>query len=195
MSTLIISVSLAVVMMGVILFNAYRREVRHSSRWISAQLRGSRTPVEFSLRGFERTWDPSAPDKPILDAGQATYTLDDEGMVHLRMECDNGRERTYVGPLPPIPSPHAGTTMRLVLVGYAATLVAGFLIGALSANGSLERRVIWGLVGAVVAMILISVSVRATQVGISIRKLRHSNRWAIHLGRIRRLDCNWFNDV
>jgi len=176
MSTVIISVSLAVVMIGVILFNAYRRAVRHSSRWISAQLRESRTPVEFSIRGFEGTWDPSAPDVRILDTGQAIYTLDDDGMVHLRMKFDNGRERTFMGPLPPIPPPSAGRSIRLVLVGYAATLVAGFLIGARSADGSLERRVIWGFVGAVVAMILISVSVTALQVGTSIRTRRHSNR-------------------
>ena len=156
--------------------HAFRRAVRHSSRWIGAQLREGHTPVEFSIRGFERTWNPSVPDKPILDAGQATYTLDDEGMVHLLMQFDNGRERSYAGPLPLSPSPHAGRVIRLVVVVYVAILVAGFLIGAISADGSIERRLIWGFAGVVVAMILISVLMTFMQVGVSIRKLRRTNR-------------------
>ena len=101
---------------------AYRRVRRHFSTWIVRQLRRSGSPLMVEVKPAERTWNPGDPKQQLFGPGRATYTLDDDDVVHLRWQPVQGSEHIWVGPVPALPSPKIRSQVRLV-VGLYTTLL------------------------------------------------------------------------
>lgn len=102
--------------------------------------------------------------------------LDSSGTVHLRVRSLAGTERETAGPIPEhlLDSP-AGkrqrTLKRRVVGGYGVLLSAGFVIGYLLGTGPVAERLLVGLLGVFIGMIVAWLAALIVRVGLSVRDL------------------------
>lgn len=96
------------------------------------------------------TWDPGEPVGArsgwLYGRGTATYTVGDDGMVHLRFERSDGRVIESSGPVPPRPATErqkAALYAPIAIMGVAAALCAA--AGAAIDSSSRLVGAAWGL--------------------------------------------------
>lgn len=183
----VIVVAASLIYVGVILTWALRRARRNSPSWIVRQLQEKGT-VKVGVRYAGGTWNPSkdSVEGRVWIRGQATYTLDDAGIVHLRIEPKKGAEQTFSGPIPQSlvhpseKSLRVRKRVRALLLGYLAFIVIGFFVGFAVAGGPALHRLIAGLIGMAVAIILAWFLVTVLRVWLSIRSLAKQKETASH---------------
>jgi hypothetical protein len=151
-------------------------------KWIVSRLRESGVPVELKVRSGRGTWDPTRPSASsrIHESGRATYSLDSSGMVHLSMRSKVGAERHMAGPMPQQLLDSASrrrqrTLTRRLVLGYAALPLAGFVVGYLLATGSVGGRLLVGLVGVFIGMVVASLVAVTLRVASSVRDLHRGS--------------------
>ncbi len=66
--------------------------------------------------------------------GTATYSLDEQNVVHLHYEPESGAAEDLEGPIPATLD-KARTILRVVLIVYVVVSVAGFTLGYLLSSG------------------------------------------------------------
>ena len=128
------------------------------------------------------TWDPTRPSASsrTYESGRATYSLDSSGIVHLSMRSKVGAERHMAGPMPQqlLDSEsrrRQRTLTRSLVLGYGVLLLAGFVVGYLLATGSVAGRLLVGLAGAFVGMIVVSLAALMLRVASSVRDLHRGS--------------------
>jgi hypothetical protein len=171
----------AVWCVGVFLW-AIRRARKTYPKWIVSRLRETGVPVELKVRSGRGTWDPTRPSASsrTYESGRATYSLDSSGIVHLSMRSKVGAERHMAGPMPQqlLDSEsrrRQRTLTRSLVLGYGVLLLAGFVVGYLLATGSVAGRLLVGLAGAFVGMIVVSLAALMLRVASSVRDLHRGS--------------------
>jgi hypothetical protein len=115
------------------------------------------------LRSYDRPWNPASTNGRLSGAfgpGQATYWLDDDGLVHLDWKPTSGMAQHATGPIPAVAIP--GTPaynkhrrfVRTVITGvctYPALAVGGFIAGYFLSSGASSHRSTVGATCAVAA--------------------------------------------
>ena len=170
----------ACIYIGLLMTWAIRRAKRNYPAWIVPQLQ-KRGRVKLAIRSSGGTWNPARTTigGRLYVSGQATYTLDDAGVIHLRIEPKKGSEQNFSGPLPEPtqPSPRVQRlrrTRRTVTVVFVGTLAVGFLIGFVVSGGATASRLGWGLFGLGVAWLIVWFGLLVVRVFVSVKKV-HSN--------------------
>jgi hypothetical protein len=146
--------------------------LRHLTRTGSVHLK--------HVKGIEGVWNPAkplGPDNQVFGPGEATYSLDDSGTVHLEFRDGSGTMLRYSGPIPDAlihptqDALRARSLLRYVLVGYVALMVVGFVVGYAAAGGSTLHRLVAGAVGLFIVMALVWFVTLLLRVGQSVRSL------------------------
>jgi hypothetical protein len=160
-----------------VLWSAIRRAKKTYSKWIVLQLKRTGAPVALRIKERRGTWNPARPEVAgrLFASGQAVYTMDECETIHLQFQPLGGVEHHYEGPIPKGYAPDSSTIrrqrklVRSVYFGYAALLLAGFILGYLLAGGSEGKRLITGAVGVFIAMLVVALAATFLRVGISVR--------------------------
>jgi len=162
-----------------ILVFTHHRVQKNWPWWIVPRLKNKGT-VRVGVRNSGGTWNPAKPTPTgrVYASGQATYTLDSDGIVHLRLQPKHGSERSFSGPLPDSYSKpsmriqKARRTARAVLVAIAVAVAVGFAVGYLASSGPTASRLGWGLFGALVTYIALWALILVIRVVMSVGALR-----------------------
>lgn len=164
----------AVIYVGIVWW-AIRRARRTYSKWIVKRLKRTGSAVILDVKDRRGTWNPAKKEVSgrLFATGQAEYTLDASGVVHLRFHSKSGGEQHYEGPIPEWHGSPAGRRrqqfMRIFYAVYLAVLTVGFGLGYLLSAGSVTKRLVIGFVGLLGAILVIAVSSTFVRVGFSVR--------------------------
>jgi hypothetical protein len=124
---------------------------------------GARCSVR--LRTSDQLWNPASRpgERPvIMGPGQASYWLDEQGLVHLNWEPTKSAAQHFTGPVPDVAIPGTAAyarrrqllrTIVIVLCGYPAAAAAGFVAGYLLTTGPDHHRAAVGGSGAIGAFL------------------------------------------
>jgi hypothetical protein len=90
------------VVVAIVMLASWRGVKTRSANWIVGQLQKSDLPYEIKVGIGGRVWNPSPGQErtALFGPGQATYTLDEHNVVHLRFEYRSGPVQDFSGPLP-----------------------------------------------------------------------------------------------
>jgi hypothetical protein len=126
------------------------------------------------------TWNPAKPlglDNRIFGPALATYSLDESGIVHLRLQPKKGPEQVLSGSIPEgllhdTPAARRNRTLkRWVLAIYGTWIGVGFALGFLLSGGSTGRRLEVGALGLLAAIVVAPLAELIPFVGWSVRLL------------------------
>jgi hypothetical protein len=178
-----VGVGVGIVYFVGLLWWSARRARRNSRRWIASQLLASKSPVQVSVRYSGGTWKPARndPETRFYARGNAIYSLDDEGIVHLLVQSRDGSEHRFSGPMPkvePTQSPESSRMRHIargVIVGYVVVGATGFVVGYALASGSQGGRLAWGLLGLFIVMLVVWLAMLVVRIAMSVSKLRKGN--------------------
>lgn len=154
---------------------AFRRAQRTYSKAVVQQLKATGQPVVIRVSDRRGTWNPAKREVSgrLFANGRAVYRLDGAEVVHLEFYPDAGGEKHYEGPVPAWhDSPDRRRRQRMVRhvwLGYLVWLVAGFVVGYLLVHGSTGKRLLVGVAGIFIAMVLASIATTAVRVAIAVR--------------------------
>jgi hypothetical protein len=169
-------VALAVVLVAVLWWSSSNQRKATSSEAIVALLQQTGQPVQFWTSG--PIWNPAWPEKQawLFETGEATYTLDEAGIVHLEFHSKwGGAIQHFSGPIPKSDAEDSPAKvrqrgmMRLIWGSYLAILGVGFFVGYAVSSGSTEDRVGIGVVGLFAAMLVLPICTTLIRVAISAR--------------------------
>jgi len=174
---------------GIALINGVVRTSMRAARprWIVKRLVKTGAPVTLTMgwiasaqAGF---WDPGyAGPEPVFhqiyEVGTGTYTLDDAGIVHLRLVQRDGHIRVRSGPVPhpvePAGAHRTGRRLTWLAVGaYALCLSLGATIGALMAGGNANHRLVGAFIGGILGFLVGWALLLAFAVGRSASAVAH----------------------
>lgn len=178
------SVILGGIVYGYFIRRAIRRVRGTYSEDIVRQLRETGQPVVVMVSDRRGTWNPARKEVSgrLFANGRVTYSLDESGIVHLTFISPAGDEQRYEGPIPAWhDSPKARRRQRFqrrVLMAHCAWLLVGFGLGCVLADGSVGKRLLIGLVGMLIALILLSIVSTVIRVAMAVRLSTRSRRSA-----------------
>jgi hypothetical protein len=180
---LIVIVCIALIYSGAVVTWAFHRAKRNYPKWIIPQLQKKGT-VRVGVRNAGGTWNPARPTVAgrVFASGQATYTFDEGGIVHLPVQPKKGPEHDFSGPLPDVHELESPRTeklrrvRRLASAAFVATLGVGFAIGYLVSGGAAGSRLAWGLLGLGVAWLMVWLGMLIVRVAHSIRSVRRDSQ-------------------
>jgi len=141
---------------------SFRRATRTLPRVIIRQLSEPGSHFDVAVRTTGGTWNPGKPLGPgnrIPGRGQASYRLDEVGIVHLVFRSKTGHEEQFSGAIPADLRTDSEVALRSrrvrrwVYVLYPAFLLAGYAVAASVAEGPTFKRLDLGFVGIFVAMV------------------------------------------
>ena len=171
----------AVVLTPVITVAVVRRGAARSPAGIVKRLTNTPGLTHIvHIKATRSTWDPTKPvgwDNHLYGPGVATYTLTDDGLVHVLWRATVGKpvDVHLTGPIPDQLRPQspqrrfARKVVRLVVLTYVAAYVAGFGLGYGLSDGSIEGRIGWGALGVLLAWFLIATVVQMISIGLGTR--------------------------
>ena len=139
------------------------------------QLSATGQPVVIRVSDRRGTWNPAKKEvsRRLFANGLAVYRLDGAQVVHLDFYPDAGGEEHYEGPVPVWhDSPDVRRrrrTVRRIWVGYVIWLLVAFLVGYVLVRGSTTKRVLVGVAGVFIAMVVASVATTAIRVVIAVK--------------------------
>jgi hypothetical protein len=95
-------VVVAGIVVAIVMLASWRGVKSRSANWIVGQLQKSDLPYEIKVGIGGRVWNPSLGQEGtgLFGPGQATYTLDEHDVVHLRFVYRSGPAQDFSGPLP-----------------------------------------------------------------------------------------------
>jgi hypothetical protein len=135
-----------------------------SNIWVLRHLRKTGNARVRHVWTFEGVWNPGGRanvDDRVYGPGEALYTLDEAGIVHLEFHERGGRVRRLSGPLPVRtkhpkhePTPHSLKVIRRAATGFAAVMITGYVVGWELGGPSFQRRMEDGWIGQMAVMSL-----------------------------------------
>jgi hypothetical protein len=180
-----LGIVISLVLMSLFMWRWMRNAFASTPRGVLRHLRKAGGVHRMKLRGWEGTWNPAKPlgiDNRIFGPGEATHSLDEQGAVHLELRGRGNKLALYSGPIPetlirPSQAAQRGRKlMRYVLIGYAALMIIGFVVGYFAAGGSAVHRLVAGVIGVFVAMVLAWFVALVFRVGTSVGSLARGKR-------------------
>ena len=151
--------AITLLLLAAIMWWSFRTANRRSAQGILKRLERSGAPYSVRSGLWNGVWNPAKKSSAVIfEKGMATYTLDDNGLVHLVFQPLVGRSRDYTGPVPATLQPHSPEhrrihrLTRLMVISYLAFIVAGFTVGYVRSHGGVAVRILWGGAGVGVAM-------------------------------------------
>ena len=141
-----------VLILGGAVVVAARRVGGHTAAGVMRRLTPTGAHYSVHLRTYDQLWNPaSRPCKhPVIQGpGQASYWLDEQGLVHLNWEPTKRAAQHFTGPVPEVAIPGTAAyarrrqllrTIVIVLCAYPAAAAAGFAAGYLLTTGPDHHR-------------------------------------------------------
>jgi hypothetical protein len=131
---------------------AARRVGGHTAAGIMRRLTPAGAHFSVHLRTSDQLWNPAkrpGEHPVIMGPGQASYWLDEQGLVHLNWEPTNRAAQHFTGPVPDVAIRGTAAYVRrrqllrtivIVVCAYPAAAAAGFSAGYLLTTGREHHR-------------------------------------------------------
>lgn len=165
---------------GFIFWLAVHRQNARTAKVIVRRLKKTGQPYTVKASYMRGVWNPAKRpgfENAILERGIATYSLDDNGLVHLRFTSTSGHELHLSGAVPDsaigstAEHQHARSLMRRAVLGYISLLAVGASMGAAVDRGDVADHVLGAVVGLFAAMVAAVLLVWVVRVGKAVRDI------------------------